>query len=76
MVKLFQKNGAKLDICTKHGLTPMHLAAKSDQILILAWLRNNGHDSLVPDKENYTPLHYAADLSCELSTAVLLSRCL
>ena len=73
MVKLFQKNGAKLDICTKHGLTPMHLAAKSDQILILAWLRNNGHDSLVPDKENYTPLHYAADLSCELSTAVLLS---
>jgi palmitoyltransferase ZDHHC13/17 len=72
-VKLFISYGAKIETPTKSGLTAMHLAAKNDQILILAWLRNNGMDSNVVDKKNFTPLHYSCLFSSELATAVLLS---
>lgn len=61
-------------------MTPMHLAAKTDQIIIMAWLRelkNSDQEPIFssqePDDNDFTPLHYAAMLSCELSTSVLLS---
>lgn len=74
-MKLFINNGAKLDTPTRSGMTAMHLAAKSDNILMLAWLRNKNRkeEAEALDKQNLTPLHYAAMLSCELATAVLLS---
>jgi palmitoyltransferase len=54
-------------------MTAMHLAAKSDQILILSWLRNNNHNAESKDNLQNTPLHYSCQNSCEFATAVLLS---
>ena len=51
----------------------MHLAAKSDQIVILAWLRNQNHDAEARDNLQNTPLHYSVQNNCEFATAVLLS---
>ncbi|OMJ88124.1 hypothetical protein SteCoe_10026 [Stentor coeruleus] len=80
IVKLFYTNGADLHKNTKSGMTPMHLAAKTDQILLMAWLREfkDSDEKFIfsdkkTDENNFTPLHYAAMLSCELSTSVLLS---
>ena len=72
-MKLFINYGAKLNTPTRSGLLAMHLAAKTDQILILAWLRNTDINAESLDKQDFTPLHYSAQLSCELATAVLLS---
>lgn len=73
LVKLFINYGAKLDLVTRSGHTVMHLGAKSDQILILAWLRNQNLSAESKDKQDFTPLHYSSMMACELATAVLLS---
>lgn len=73
MLTLFLSFGAKLDTKTRTGMSAMHLAAKSDQILILSWLRNKAFDAQCLDNEDNTPLHYAALHCCEFASAVLLS---
>ena len=40
---------------------------------MLAWLRNRDIDAESKDRQDFTPLHYAAMMSCELASAVLLS---
>ena len=70
---MFLSHGAKLEVLTRSGQNPMHLGAKSDQILMLAWLRNRDIDAEASDRQDFTPLHYASMMSCELATAVLLS---
>ena len=44
---------------TKEGMTPLHMAAKSDLPTIVAKLLQYGANPLMKDKNNYTPLHYA-----------------
>lgn len=73
MLTLFLSFGAKLDARTRSGMNAMHLAAKSDQILVLSWLRNKAYDAQILDNELNSPLHYAAIHCCEFASAVLLS---
>lgn len=73
MVKLFLEYGGQIEIKNRIGMTAMHLAAQSDQILILAFLRNISMNAESLDNHGNTPLHYSAMYSCELATAVLLS---
>ena len=73
MVKLFIEYGGQIELKNRIGMSAMHLAAQSDQILILAYLRNISMSAESLDDHGNTPLHYSAMYSCELATAVLLS---
>lgn len=65
--------GAEIEVKNRNGMTAMHIAAQSDQILILAFLRNISMEAESLDNYGNTPLHYSAMYCCELATAVLLS---
>lgn len=51
----------------------MHLAAKSNNMMMLAYFKNKGLSIVGQDDKGATPLHWASYLGCELSVYTLLS---
>ena len=51
----------------------MHLAAKSNNMMMLAYFKNKGLSIVGLDEKGATPLHWAAYLGCELSVFTLVS---
>lgn len=51
----------------------MHVAAQGDQALVLVYLKNLGLDPCALDNKKSFPLHWAAYMGCETSSAVLLA---
>lgn len=51
----------------------MHLAAKSNNMMMLAYFKDKGLSIVGLDDKGATPLHWAAYLGCELSVFTLLS---
>jgi ankyrin repeat protein len=52
-------NGGTLAQVTKHGLTPVHVAALGDNAYPLAYLHEKGFSMDEKDNQGYTPLHWA-----------------
>ena len=73
-VSLLLKLNANVTACGSSG-APLHIAAKKDNLEIIQVLVQNGHpaDIDVRDMEDYTPLHVAAQNSCDRSAALLVS---
>ena len=49
------------------------MAAQSDQVAAMVWLRMNGVDYLEYDKRQATPLHWASYYVCENTLALYLN---
>lgn len=65
--------GCNVSTKNKQGLTVMHVAAQSDQPLILAYFYDLGISINEPDLKGGIPLHWAAYMGSETSASLLLS---
>jgi len=61
-------NGADVNVRTTQGVTPMHLAARWNQVARMAWLKGQGADVNAEDTSGKTPLHYARNSRVGVST--------
>lgn len=64
-------HGADLYCINNQGLGPVHIAAQSDQPLIIAYLYEIGLDVSLKDNKGSTPLHWACYMGCEISATLL-----
>lgn len=60
-VKALIKNGVNLNILSKSGLSPLHVAAIENRLNILEYLIENRADINIFSNENKTPLDYAIE---------------
>ena len=65
--------GCNINAKNKQGLTVMHVAAQSDQPLILSYFFDLGLNINIPDDKGGIPLHWAAFMGSETSASLLLS---
>ena len=65
--------GSDLDVATEQGITPMHLAAATDQTEIMELLMSRGASLHSITQHGFSPLHWAASRESIDSMIVLLS---
>jgi palmitoyltransferase ZDHHC13/17 len=72
-VKKLLEAGADPKIRNKQGMTVMHVAAQSNQPLILSYFYDLGLGFTDTDHKNSLPLHWAAKQGSEMCVSLLLS---
>ncbi len=73
-VQALLAHGAKVNVRTKHGATPLHGAARKADPAVLALLLAHGAKVNVQDEDGYTPLHRAASNADPAVLALLLDH--
>lgn len=73
VVKRLLEFGADMWAVSQQGLSVMHVAAQGDQPLIIAFFQSLGLPSDSLDNREGSPLHWAAYLSSEQATNLLLA---
>lgn len=60
VAKLLIAKGANVNVKTKHGVSPLHLAAGANSINVAKILLDNGADVNIGNTGRHLPIHWAA----------------
>jgi palmitoyltransferase len=73
MVQFLISEGSNLSILANNGMSCIHLAAKSNNMQLLCYLKDQGLSIVSVDEKGATPLHWASFFGCELTVLTLVS---
>ena len=59
MKKIVEKGDCDIDAQSKAGISPLHIAVKTRNLLMVNYLLDHGADVDIQDNNGYTSLHYA-----------------